>query len=290
MDADAVARELYALPPGEFVAARDAQVAAARQAGERELATEIKAMRRPTVAAWVANRFALEQGARLEQLFSLGAALREAQSTLSADKLRQLGEQRRQVIGALAGEAAALAAELGHTASASVVGDVEQTLQAALADPDAAELVRAGRLTTALSYTGFGEAGAASPPSSSGRSRAPAKGKGKKQRAGAGGQTDAETERRAQLRGALQDAETALASATAASERADEELEDARSGRERCAGAVEDLEQQLAEARTRMAEADAEIKAARQVQRRAASALKAARTATDKARAAVDDA
>ena len=127
MDAVTVAQELYALRPGEFVAARNAKVAEARAAGDRELATEIKAMRRPTVSAWVTNLFAHEQGERIEQLFALGVALREAQTALSADKLRRLGAQRRQVITALASEAAALAAKRGQTVGPQIVADVEQT-------------------------------------------------------------------------------------------------------------------------------------------------------------------
>jgi hypothetical protein len=246
---DAPARELYALRPGEFIAARDAKVAQARQSGDRELASAIKALRRPTVSAWVTNLFALEQGERLEQLFSLGAALREAQAGLSGDKLRRLGEQRREVIGALAVEAAALAAKHGQTVGPQIVADVEQTLHAALADPDAAEQVKAGRLTTALSYTGFGDVGSvqtASGKPSRRRKRADADNK----------DDDADEQRRKTVR----DAEHALATATRAAEQARQRLGHARDERERHAQAVEDLQRQLTDARSQLSDADQDVK------------------------------
>src|ERR1700760_1121047 len=126
MDADSAARTLYTVAPAEFVARRTALVAQARATGDRELANQIKAMRRPTVAAWVTNLFALERGEQLEQLFSLGAALREAQSTLSAAELRPLGQQRRQLITALAADAVGLATERGLKTAAPVRTEVEQ--------------------------------------------------------------------------------------------------------------------------------------------------------------------
>jgi hypothetical protein len=269
MDAETVARELYALRPAEFVAGRDARVAEARQAGDRSLAAEIKAMRRPTVSAWVMNLFALERGDRLEQLFSLGAALRDAQSSLSADKLRELGEQRRRVIGALGQEAATLAAEHGQPVGSPVVGDVEQTLQAALADPDAAAQVKAGRLTTSLRYTGFGDVAVSSTTAGArGSRRRQAPADGGRADADAKAEAEAERRRRERVRAALRDAERTLATATKAAERAQRQLDDARE-------------------RLDAAQTDAE--AAQRAHAEAAAALDEARSAEQEARAAVDD-
>jgi len=47
-DLEAAARELYALAPEEFVAARTRLVREARAAKDRALATEIGALRKPT--------------------------------------------------------------------------------------------------------------------------------------------------------------------------------------------------------------------------------------------------
>ena len=51
-----VADELYGLPPGEFTEARDALVKRLRADKERDLANQVKGLRRPTVAAWALNQ------------------------------------------------------------------------------------------------------------------------------------------------------------------------------------------------------------------------------------------
>jgi hypothetical protein len=48
---DQTADELYGLPPGEFTSARDARVKELRADGDRDAATAVKALRKPTVAA-----------------------------------------------------------------------------------------------------------------------------------------------------------------------------------------------------------------------------------------------
>lgn len=53
MNLDDVADELYGLDPGEFVAARSARVEAAREAGDRALATAIGKLRKPTTVGWL---------------------------------------------------------------------------------------------------------------------------------------------------------------------------------------------------------------------------------------------
>ena len=52
---DDVADDLYAGPPGEFIARRTAAAKAARSDGDRELAAAIGELRKPTVSAWLVN-------------------------------------------------------------------------------------------------------------------------------------------------------------------------------------------------------------------------------------------
>jgi hypothetical protein len=113
-------------------------------------------LRRPTVSAWLVNRLARERAADLGRLLDLGDALREAQATLSGAELRRLSAQRSEVVGALAREAEQFGTGKGRSIGAAALREVEQTLEAALADPAAADLVRAGRLTSPLAYAGFG--------------------------------------------------------------------------------------------------------------------------------------
>ncbi|MVA74841.1 hypothetical protein GC722_02150 [Auraticoccus sp. F435] len=156
LDAEAELDRLFAGDPGAFTAGRDALAARARKAGERGLANRIKALRRPTAAAWVANLLAREEAGSVRELLDLGEALRAAHQTLSAEELRPLAAQRTAVVEALTRRAARLAAEHGHPTSEPVRSEVASTLQAALADPEVAEELRRARLTRAASYSGFG--------------------------------------------------------------------------------------------------------------------------------------
>jgi hypothetical protein len=158
MDLEQITAELYALAPEEFTAARDGREREARAAGEAKLAADIRGLRKPTQAAWVLNLLAREQPEALGELLDLGASLREAQKKLQGDELRRLSAQRGQVVGALARDAMQVARAAGRPATTAVLREVEQTLEAALADPAAADAVRTGRLSSALSYAGFGTA------------------------------------------------------------------------------------------------------------------------------------
>jgi hypothetical protein len=145
--------DVYALPPEEFTAARTAAAKAAKAAGDAAAAKQIAAQRRPSASAWLVNRLVRQSPELLEQLLALGPALAAAQSAGSADDLRELGRQRRELVAAVTDQAVG---DAGRPVTAAVRSEVEQTLEAALADPLSAEAVRSGRLVRALSFAGFG--------------------------------------------------------------------------------------------------------------------------------------
>ncbi|MFI9410458.1 hypothetical protein [Nocardia gamkensis] len=159
MTLEDVARDLYGLPPAQFVAARTDRAAAAKQAGDTRLAAAIGKLRKPTLTGWTANLLSRAAPDDVAALLRLGAALAAAQRNLSADELRELTAQRQQLVNALAEKAGALAAGQGHPVGEGVVREVAQTLTAALAEPEVAERLRAGTLVTAASYEGFGPSG-----------------------------------------------------------------------------------------------------------------------------------
>ncbi|MFE5946047.1 hypothetical protein [Streptomyces sp. NPDC056480] len=149
MDVEEVAEELYGLRPAEFVAARDTYVARARAAKDARAAKAIAALRRPSLAAWAANRLALQRQPEAQQFLALGETLREAHRTLDAEQLRAASGQRQQLVTALARTAATLAGEAGLSVSDTVLHEIEQTLHGVLADRDVAELWSRGRLVKA---------------------------------------------------------------------------------------------------------------------------------------------
>jgi hypothetical protein len=156
VDVEAVAGELYQEDPSSFVAQRDARVAAARQEGDRPAAAVIKAFKRPSPPAWAVNLLARAHPEQMEALEDLGLRLRQAQDSLSGDELRVLSRERHKFIVGLARQAQSLASGRGHPLSTAAGRQVEDTLNAALADPDAGRAVASGRLVRSLEHAGLG--------------------------------------------------------------------------------------------------------------------------------------
>lgn len=144
---------LYGVPPDEFTAARNARVA--ELASDRELAARVKSLKRPAPAAWVVNLLARERGGELEGAFELGAELRAAHADLDRAAITRLAAERRRLIGSLARAGAELATAAGRPVSSAVIEAVAGTLEAGMADGDAADAIRTGRLVRALESIGF---------------------------------------------------------------------------------------------------------------------------------------
>lgn len=157
---DQAADELYTGDPAEFIGRRDALVKQARAAKDRPLAEAIKALRRPSMGAWYMNLAARAGLPSLAELLDLGDELRDAQARLDAVAVVSLGPARAQLERRVLSDVSRLVAARGGTASAAALEEVRSTLRAALADPDAAAAVKAGRLDKALEYGAFDVFGA----------------------------------------------------------------------------------------------------------------------------------
>jgi hypothetical protein len=278
-DVAEVAAELYALPPDQFVAARDGRAAQARKAGDRALAAEVKKLRRPTVGAWLVNLLVRERPSELNELITLGSALRDAQAQLDAGQLRSLAQQRHQLVSALVEQATAVAGDRGQAPGDGARREAEETLEAALADPDAADALRSGRLTVALRYAGFGSVDLTDAVAAAGAvPMAPPARVAKATRK----ESDAERGRRERRDAAEQELQEARA-AVAAAERA---VEDRRRAAAQAAATsaqraaeMADVERRLAELR---AQHDEAVGAARAADAELAAAEHAARAARDR--------
>jgi len=142
-----LADELYALPLDAFTPARD-------QRAKKTKDRRIKALRKPTMAAWVVNLLVRHETEQVEQVLAVGAALRAAAEGMDAAQLREFTKQRRQLTAAVTSRARAVARERGVRVTEAVADQVEATLTAAILDPGAAEAVRSGLLVTPLAATG----------------------------------------------------------------------------------------------------------------------------------------
>ncbi|MET9452582.1 hypothetical protein [Streptomyces cinerochromogenes] len=313
MDLDAVADELYGLRPEEFVAARDRRALDARKAGDEALAKEIGALRRPSLAAWVSNLLVRRQREEVEPLLELGEELRRAHRELDGGRLRRLARRQSEVIGALGRQARRLAAEAGRPVGEGVQREVEETLHAALADPEAGRTWAKGRLVKPLSATfGFPQADESvlarrpAPPAATGTARRGGGGggqsgaregksgarEGKRPRGRAEGGENGEDElarRRllSEARRAARDAERDLHARETEAEAAERAVAEARAR-------AADAEQRIQELRERLRAAEEEQRRAREEERtareRAREAARAAGEARRRAAAATAEA
>jgi hypothetical protein len=288
----AAVQQLYGAGLGEFTATRAALVAEAKAGGEKELAAQVGALRKPTVAAWALNLAVRELPDELEAFHDFAELLREAQRTLDADQLRLLSRERARRVDAVARKVEALARGAGQSISDAVGDDIRATLTAFIASEDAEEAVRTGALVKPLRYSGFGDVdiegvAAVEPP----RLRVLRGGAASDRNAGAAGGSgepdEAEQERlRAELAARRAAARErllkALDRATAATADAEHRavvqaarLEEARAG-------VADLERQLAPARERLEKATTALEELSGIRKEREAAEAAARAALEK--------
>ncbi|MBA2699716.1 MAG: hypothetical protein H0U61_13270 [Nocardioidaceae bacterium] len=157
MDLDAVASELYGLPLDEFTAVRNDRTKQARAEGEPELARQVQSLRKPTMAAWLANQLTRQYADEVNVLLDLGREMRAGMAGVTGDELRLLTRRRHELVSALVRQTMSLAGS--RRVSSDVESDVRTTLEATLSDPQSAEALAAGRLVAALDVSGFGLGG-----------------------------------------------------------------------------------------------------------------------------------
>lgn len=145
-----IAQELYGLPLEEFVAARTA----AAKSADREMATIIRGLPKPSAAAWAVNMFARHDPDSVRQLSELGQSMRAAQDSLDAVAMRELGQERRRLLSEVMDTVRTAAEQRGRKISDALATEVEETLRAATADSGAAAAVRSGLLLKVLSSDG----------------------------------------------------------------------------------------------------------------------------------------
>ncbi|MEV0287942.1 hypothetical protein AB0H36_27830 [Kribbella sp. NPDC050820] len=155
MDTDAAVVELYGLAPEQFIAARNGLAKAVRASGDEQTAAAIMALRKPTVSAWLANQLVRTDPDGIHALTELGEQLRETYLSADSTRRRELTRQRHDLVAQLVKIARDRAAD-GRRITVQTAERLTETLDAALVDPGASQLLRTGQLTSALRHVGFG--------------------------------------------------------------------------------------------------------------------------------------
>src|SRR4051794_40946913 len=156
VDLDNDIDRLYGAPREDFVRERDVLVRALRKSGDREVAAEVAALRKPTLVAWTVNQLAHTERRDVDLLLDAGKRIIDAQQSSIAKggraDLDAAQASLRRAIGGLTAQAGAI---LGPDASKTTLTRVAETLRTAATAPAGRELLARGRLSDELSGTGW---------------------------------------------------------------------------------------------------------------------------------------
>ena len=141
---------LYALPLEEFTRERDELAKRLRKDGDREAADDIKALKKPSVAAWAVNQVRRDRPDDVRRLLDVTEELHRVHSKLSSagarERLEEAAEMQRELIRSLVRCASELLDAAGHGATDATLGKVADTLRAAAVDEELREEVANGRV------------------------------------------------------------------------------------------------------------------------------------------------
>ena len=275
---DAVDR-LYGLPREEFIGERDALAKELRAGGRRDEAAAVKALAKPTVAAWAANQAVRSQKRDARELWKAGDQLSAAHDAVlagkgSGAKLREATERERAAVETLVDAARGLLSASGGDLSEATIERVRETLHAGAIDPEAREEVAGGRTARERVPQGLFGGGAdvfaveapkraaKAEPSSKAKAKAKTEPKAK----------DAAAERKA----AREDAAARKREEAAARKREREETAARERERKAAADQVAKARRALEQAQERAAKAAERLEEAQAVEREAADTLDAA--------------
>jgi hypothetical protein len=264
--------DLYGLALDRFVPSRAALVKRLRGEKRREEASEVAALRKPSVAAWAVNQLVRTQPKALQALFEAGDDLARAQEQATAgqgggDAMRAATHRQRESVRALLETAEGLLDSDGQGVSSATIDRVGETLRAAANDQDARKQVVGGCLTRELRFVGVGIGGLMPSPVKSEPTAKPA---ARAQEAEAAPKAEAEAEAEAE-RVAAREHAAALkarrrieAEARRAAARAQKELSAAQARHAESVASLREAETLLSDAAQRAQDAAATLTAAEQ--------------------------
>ena len=151
---------LYALPLEEFTQERDELAKRLRKEGDRDGAAVVKALKKPSVAAWAVNQVRRDRPEDVRRLLDVTEELHRVYKGLSAagarERLAEAADMQRDLIRSLVRCGEQLLEAGGHSASEQTLGKIADTLRAAALDEDLREQVSAGRVVKEQHAAGLG--------------------------------------------------------------------------------------------------------------------------------------
>jgi hypothetical protein len=146
---------LYALPPDEFTAARNALARELKANGDNGAAAEVSRLRRPSAGAHALNQVARDHPDLIDGALAAGSALRRASETAAEGDASGLRDATAEERAAAQAVVKAARPHLGSRGDV-LVPALLATLRAAALDDDVAEQLRTGTLSREHEQAGFG--------------------------------------------------------------------------------------------------------------------------------------
>jgi hypothetical protein len=263
---DERAARLYGLPLAEFTPARNALAKELRAEGDREAAEAVRALRKPSRAAWAVNQLVRAEPELVEALLGAGGELRQAHrqaaSGRGAEQLRGAADAERSAVERLMARAPDA---LGEVPGPAVAEAMRNTLHAASSDDEARQLVSEGRATDAIRPVGLGPVPAGTrAPRAGGRKagRAPARDDARRAEEARAAEERRRREQARVLKAARAE-EAALrreaAAAERALERAEQNLTRAREAADTAAERAKDARRRARTARSELTETERRV-------------------------------
>jgi hypothetical protein len=142
--------ELYGLPLEQFTDARNKLVRRLQESGDKENATVVRSLRKPSLAAWAVNQLARRHPVELRELMDL----RDQIASGDAAAIRAASVEQRQLVSSLTERAQPILEEGGRSPGRATLDAVSRTLLAG-GDEEERELILSGRLIRELAPSGF---------------------------------------------------------------------------------------------------------------------------------------
>lgn len=256
---DAEIDALFQLPLAEFTGARNELAARLKKAGRVDDAARVKTLAKANATAWAVNQLYWRDRKDVEHLLALSAKVRKAHTGASED-LRELLEERRELVSELAGRAEMILGEGGHAVTPEAMRRIAITLESLASWGHTEGAPQAGRLTSDLEPLGFDGLAALM----GGAKLEPAKVLQFRRAANEKKSEEETAAARAQAKEAVKAAEKALTAARRNAERADAALEKATERAEAIERQKQEIDARYAEAKEAARLASAEAKNAAQ--------------------------
>jgi hypothetical protein len=257
---------LYGLPLDEFTPRRDELVKELRSAGKRDEAAWVKALRKPSAAAWLVNQLARSQTKDAKRMLEEADALRTAQERALAgnagrDELSGAAAAHADAMRALMEKAPGLLDRQGSSPSEATLERAAETLHAIPLNDEARAGFAAGRLTREHRAAGLGFAASGGPayakPAKPAKPPKAPKAPTKESR-----QAAEQKEQKAQAQAALKEARSRRRTRQREASEAEREVKQLEREAERVQRRLEKAEAALDRARERQAEAESQVEEA----------------------------